>query len=92
MFLHLSVYPWGGGIHSGDLHPGGGGVYRGFVSRVGKGGLHAGGLPTHPHPELEKRAVRILLECFLVWPFFPENGMKIKEIGPGKRPLPLTRL
>ena len=38
---------------------------------------------TPPLFELEKRVVRILLECFLVWSIFPENCMKIKEIGPG---------
>ena len=43
---------------SHDQHPDGG---------VPPGGLHPGrGLGIPPPPELEKRAVRILLECFLV--------------------------
>ena len=29
------------------------------------------------------RPVRILLECILVWLFFAENSMKMKELGPG---------
>ena len=43
-----------------------GGLPRGFCMK-GKGGLHPGGLGRTP-TELEKRAVGILLKCFLVSP------------------------
>ena len=33
-----------------------------------------------PSGMVEERAVRILLECILVWQFFEENSMKMKEI------------
>ena len=68
---------WGGGSASkgrgsayvGGLRPGeGGGLPTGGV-HLGEGVCLQGGLPNlrfHPSPELERRAVRILLECFLV--------------------------
>ena len=51
-----------GGLPTGGM----GYVYRGRLPTEGEGGLPTEeGLDRHP-PEPEKRAVRILLECFLV--------------------------
>ena len=58
MFLHVSVILFTGGGESawggGNLHP------------IREGGLHRGEGWTQTPPELEKRVVRILQECFLV--------------------------
>ena len=40
---------------------------RGLPPGGGRGGLHPEGPDTLPRSESEKRAVRIILECFLVW-------------------------
>ena len=64
-----------GVLPPGGLHPGGS-ASGGMLSP--EGGLHprGGGLPpwgvgqTRPSSETEKRAVRILLECFLVFKDF----------------------
>ena len=64
-----------GDLPPGGLHPGGS-ASGGMLSP--EGGLHprGGGLPpwgvgqTGPSSETEKRAVRILLECFLVFKGF----------------------
>ena len=61
------LHPGGGGLHpgGGGLHPGG--LHLGEVGlHPGGGGLHLGGLGRPYPPELGKRAVRILLQCFLV--------------------------
>ena len=53
-FRGVCLLGWGWGLHPGGLP-------------TGVGGLHPGeGGWADPPPELEKRAVRILLYCFLV--------------------------
>ena len=63
------LHPGGGGLHpgGGGLHPGGGGLHPGK-------GVCNQGLDSLPPPELGKRALCILLECFLV-----EKCVSVKE-------------
>ena len=58
------------------------GVYirgRGGSASRGEGGLPTGGVCPTPTPELEKRAVRILLECFLVQGDFCQSLRNIQR-------------
>ena len=69
--IQVGGMPWG--LHPGRGSKSGGSASgrKGSVSREvcmqgERGSLHPGGWLGRPIPELEKRTVRILLECFLV--------------------------
>ena len=59
MFLRVCLFTGGVSAYKGGLHPGG------SASRGERGSASGDGGVADP-PELEKRALRILLECFLV--------------------------
>ena len=61
-----------GGLHPGGSALGGWADHPRVCIQKGVG---------HPPPELEKRAVRILLECFLVLHYFYEKCMKMKFLN-----------
>ena len=69
MFLHMSVCPRGGGdwcCEGGDTMNRGGAALGGMLSIIGSDIASPPHSGQHHSPSVNKRAVRILLECFLV--------------------------
>ena len=93
-FKKVSVYPQGGGKYLGSYHPPRKvtpGMYPPYRYTPWVGTSPWAGPPPGRYPLEQcmlldtnnKRVVRILLECILVWQFFlPKICMKMKEIGP----------
>ena len=90
MFLHLSDCPWSHVPSEGGVSVWVGGSLSGVVDlcllgrslSIGRGGkcpwgISVGRLP--PPPQSEKQAVRILLECFLVYTLRIDKMFKVTD-------------